>query len=191
MRIFLSLVVLSLIFFLTSCHDEYIPKPKGYFRIDLPEKSYQLYCESCPYCFEHLLDAKIIYAAKDSCWIDIYYPMFDAMIYLTHKSVENNLDKHLEETHQLAYKHTIKADAINEYLFPFPDKKVYAVLYEIKGDAASSVNFYITDSTDNFVRGALYFNVAPNKDSLMPVIDFITDDIAHLIETFKWKELKP
>lgn len=188
MRFFFLIMIPVTVILCISCKDEYIPKPKGYFRIDLPEKAYASYSDVCPFSFEYSVNSMIIYAKKDSCWVNLYYPQFDAMIYLTYKQVAGQLDKHIDDTHEMAYKHTIKADAINEFFFPYPDKKVYAILYEIKGDAASPVNFYLTDSTENFVRGALYFNVAPNKDSLKPVIDFVTEDIAHLIETFEWKK---
>ncbi|NOZ45910.1 MAG: gliding motility lipoprotein GldD, partial [Chlorobi bacterium] len=67
------------------------------------------------------------------------------------------------------------------------DDNVYGILYDIKGNAASSINFFVTDSTQHFLRGALYFNSKPNKDSLAPVVDFIRKDIVHLMETFKWK----
>ena len=67
------------------------------------------------------------------------------------------------------------------------EKSVYGVLYEIKGNAASSVQFYATDSTKHFLRGALYFNTVPNKDSLAPAIQFVEEDIIHLIETLSWK----
>ncbi len=177
-------IILLLIF---SCEQDYVPKPRVYFRIDLPEKEYQTYSSDYPFTFEYPVYSKVVDSKKDSCWVNIIYPDFNAIIYLTYKTINNNLPAYFEETRHFVYKHTIKADAINEYLLPYPEKSVYAILYEIKGNAASSVNFYATDSIDNFLRGALYFNVTPNKDSLAPVINYITDDIAHLIETLEWK----
>lgn len=180
-------IVVVLMLLLYSCEQEYTPKPREYFRIDLPEKKYEAYNSDYPFYFENPVYSRVIDYKKDSNWVNIVFPKFNAAIYLTYKKVKNNLDVYLEETHSFAYKHTIKADAINEYIMSYPENKVYGVVYEIKGNAASSVNFYATDSVSNFIRGALYFNVAPNKDSLAPVIEFLTEDIAHLIETLNWK----
>ncbi len=187
--VIINLLTVLIIFFV-SCEQEYTPKPREYFRIDLPEKKYQVFDKNYPYKFENPVYSKIIDSKKDSFWVNIVFPGFNAAIYLTYKKINNNLPAYLEETRKFAYKHTVKADAINEYLLVHPEHNVYGILYEIKGNAASSVNFYATDSSSNFLRGALYFNVAPNKDSLAPVIEFITDDIAHLIETLEWKNQK-
>jgi len=87
----------------------------------------------------------------------------------------------------LAYKHTLKADAITEKVFIKPEQNVYGTVYEISGNAASSLQFFLTDSTNHYLRGALYFNAEPNKDSLAPLIDFVREDIIVLIESFEWK----
>jgi len=184
-KIFYIIVSIGIIF--SACNQEYVPKPRKYFRIDLPEKKYEKYLSDYPFTFENPIYSKVIDYKKDSNWVNIVFPDFNAAIYLTYKRVNNNLGEYLEEAHTFAYKHTIKADAINENMLTFPAHNVYGILYEIKGNAASSVNFYATDSTANYLRGSLYFNVAPNKDSLAPVIKFITEDIAHLIETLEWK----
>ena len=185
-NLFLFYLVTAFILILYSC-EEYTPKPRGYFRIDLPEKKYKIYNESdCPYSFEYPEYAAIVYHNPDSCWIDLVVPKLHAVIYLTYKS-GNDIETFLEETRTLVYKHTIKADAINKYYFK-NEFNAYGLIYEIKGNAASSINFYITDSISNFIRGALYFNNKPNKDSLAPVVDFLSEDIAHLIETTKWKD---
>jgi gliding motility-associated lipoprotein GldD len=92
----------------------------------------------------------------------------------------------MEDSRTLAYKHSIKADAINERIFVNPQKKVYGTIYLIDGNAASPVQFYLTDSAQNFLRGALYIREVPNIDSLRPVIDFLTPDVIRLIETTKW-----
>ena len=93
----------------------------------------------------------------------------------------------MEDSRKLAYKHSIKADAIGERFFQNDEHHVYGILYEIKGNAASPLQFAITDSTRHFLRGALYFNSIPNKDSLAPVIDFIKEDMMQLMETVSWK----
>ncbi len=173
-----------------SCNHDYIPKPAGYFRIDFPEKKYQVYNQDCPYLFEY----PIYFTANKSdqtnaepCWLNLSYPAFKAKIHLSYKDVSGNINPLFEECRTLVYKHDIKADAINETVYSDSVNKVFGTLYEIKGNAASSIQFYVTDSVKHFVRGALYFEVKPNKDSLAPVIGFIEQDITHLIETLRWK----
>ncbi|MBI5219475.1 MAG: gliding motility lipoprotein GldD [Bacteroidia bacterium] len=184
------IVIAGFIFFLSGCSHEYTPKPMGYLRIDLPEKTYRVYDSEAPYKFEYPGYAKVIADKSfntEPYWINLDFPKFKGRIHISYKDVNNNIAKFLDDTRTLVYKHTIKADAINEKLYTNSEKKVYGILYDIKGNTASSVQFYLTDSTTHFLRGALYFNVEPNKDSLAPVVNFIHKDIEHLIETFEWK----
>ena len=183
------ILVLSFTFSLYSCTEDFTPKPSGYFRIDFPMKEYVEYDTTKPFTFEYPKYTNIT-NEKNDFWININYPNYKGRIYLTYAPIKNNLKKHLDDNYELVYKyHTMKADAINDTAIYLPKKKVYGVVYEIKGDAASSIQFYLTDSTSNFFRGALYFDVAPNKDSLAPVIGFIGTDIQHLINTFEWKNI--
>ena len=125
---------------------------------------------------------------SEKYWIDIDFPRFKGKIYLSYKEVNDNLFSYLEDSRNLAIKHIPKANAINELLFINEASRVYGLVYEIKGSgAASPYQFYVTDSTQHFVRGSLYFYVTPNNDSLAPVIDFIHEDIEHLINTFEWR----
>ena len=178
-------------FLLTSCSDNSsTPKPKGYFRIDLPKKNYSLYQTSeCPFQFD-IPDYAVVANYHDSiaqpCWKYIQYPRFNAEIFLSYKAVDHNVNTYLEDARTLAYKHTVKADAIDETVMETPNH-VYGMIYDIGGNAASSVQFYATDSTKNFIRGALYFNIAPQPDSLAPVIQFLRKDIVRLMASLKWK----
>ncbi len=119
--------------------------------------------------------------------MNIEFPQYKGKIYISYKPISHNIGALLEDSHTLAYKHSIKAEAINERLFIDEENRVYGVMYDITGDVASSVQFFVTDSVTHFVRGALYFNLQPNSDSLAPVIDFFREDIIHLIETIRWK----
>jgi len=180
---------LFLVFLLTSCRSDVTPKPYGYFRIDFPAKEYLVYHSQCNFSFEYPVYGDIVpYSGNISepCWINIEFPGYKGTIYLTYKPMKNNLATYVEDIRTLAYKHIIKADDIIENPFYFPDKKVFGMVYDIRGNTASSLNFFITDSSDNFLSGALYFNVTPNKDSLAPVISFFTEDVEHMIETFEW-----
>ena len=114
------------------------------------------------------------------------FPKFNAEVFISYKPVNNNLDKLVEDARTMVYKHTVKADAINESRFHTPHNGS-GVYYEIGGNAASSIQFFITDSTQHYLRGALYFNAQPNKDSLAPVVSFLKDDVVQLINTLHWK----
>lgn len=188
--IFIVLFGLSAILGTVSCNHNYSPKPRGYFRIDLPEKKYQVFKSACPYQFEFpeyatITDSKMSH--NEPCWKDIIFEHFNAKIHLSYKTVENNLPGLLEDSRTFVYKHTIKADAIDEKIYVNQENSVYGILYHIRGNVASTVQFFMTDSTDHFLRGALYFNTQPNKDSLAPVVDFLSQDITHLVETLQWK----
>jgi len=185
------LYFLTLIFILTfSCKQDYIPKPHGYFRIDFQEKTYRQFDSiALPYTFDIPGYSKIVPdrdRLAEPYWVNLKIPAHKAEVHISYKKVKNNLAKLMEDSRTLAYKHSIKADAINEQIFVNPQKKVYGTIYLIDGNAASPVQFYLTDSTQNFLRGALYIKEVPNIDSLRPVIDFLTPDIIRLIETTKW-----
>ncbi len=196
MRVEIRQVAILLISFIisgpgvTSCRETSVPKPRGYFRIDFPEKEYQVFDTDCPFVFAYPVYGTIGYDqyTTEPCWFNILFNEYKGELHISYKKVENNLNLLIEDSHKLAYKHTVKAEAINEKVWDNPDENVFGVVYEIKGNAASSLQFYLTDSVRNFVRGALYFSVEPEKDSLAPVIDFFSEDVIHLIESFRWKD---
>lgn len=184
------LVVLPVMLALCGCRDNYTPKPRSYYRIDFPEKEYAIYhSRECNYSFEVPVYARVSpFSGRnpEPCWINIEFPGYRGQIHITYKALENDLNTYVEDIRTLAYKHSIKADDIIEKPFSYPDRKVNGIIYDIKGNTASSMSFFATDSTRNFISGALYFNVIPNKDSLAPVIQFFSADVLHLIETLNW-----
>jgi len=183
----ISLLLLLLVF---ACQPSYTPKPKGFLRVNFPEREYVLFDSVCPYTFEYPSYGKIIPDTDyftEPCWINIQFPEFKGTIHISYKEVNQNLNDFIEDSRELTYKHTIKADAIKETVYTNPELDVHGILYDIKGNAASSIQFYLTDSNAHFLRGSLYFNVEPDKDSLAPVISFFREDIIHLVESFAWK----
>jgi len=179
---------------LVACDEDYQPKPRAYFRIQLPKKEYHHYKNPYfPYSFSIPTYAKIepVISAGNKYWINIYYPNFNAQLHISYKPIHHNLDTLLNDVHSMMNKHIPKANAINEQLYLNANKKVYGMTYEIQGsEAASPFQFYVTDSTTHFLRGALYFNFSPNNDSLKPVIEFLEADIREMIDSFKWEEIK-
>lgn len=186
-NIILTLSTLCLFF---SCTQTYTPKPRGYFRIDFPEKAYQKFDSTCPFTFEYPKYGRIerdMNQNAEPCWINVSFPKYKSKIHLSYKQIKGTSDQFVEDSHELAYKHVRKADAIDELLVDFPEKKVYGIIYDIRGNAASSIQFYLTDSIKHFLRGSLYFETQPNKDSLAPAIDFFKKDVEQLINTLNWK----
>jgi len=184
------LIALSVMFYTCSTNQNYTPHPKGYFRIALPEKKYAMYAgDDCPFRFE-LPAYAVVKNYHDSvaepCWKYIRFPQFNSEIFLSYKKVNGNIDVLIEDSRTLAYKHTVKAESIDETVLHKPGKG-YGIIYDIGGNAASSVQFFITDSTQNFIRGALYFNVEPQPDSLAPVIEFLRQDVERMMESVVWK----
>jgi gliding motility-associated lipoprotein GldD len=180
---------LVLIVFVISCGPTPTPKPRAFFRIDLPDKEYQLFNAGYPYSFEYPVYAEInkdLSPQAEPWWLNIDIPQFRAQIHLSYKQVNNNLAEYLDDTHKLLHTHIPKATGIREDMVINTEKQVYGVIYHIRGlGVASTCQFYVTDSTKHFLRGALYFNVIPNNDSLAPVID-LKADIDHLVSTLKW-----
>lgn len=188
------LILLLVLFILfSSCQETYQPKPRGYFRIKLPVQSYQsLNVKEFPYNFELSKYAKPVIPGPrpEKYWLNIYYPYFNAQIHLSYKKIDSNLDTLLNDVYSMMNKHIPKANAINEQMYVDNKNKVFGMAYAIKGsEAASPFQFYMTDSTNHFIRGALYFNFSPNNDSLKPVIQYLESDIQHLIETLKWSDM--
>lgn len=191
MRKYLTVFFALSFLLFVSCREKFVPKPRGYFRISFLKKSYhRLDSVGLPYSFDIPDYSKIVPdndRIVEPYWVNLEIPDHKAEVHISYKKVDNNLAELTEDSYKLAYKHTIKADAINEKIFTNPKKKVYGTIYEIEGNAASPLQFYLTDSTKNFLRGALYIREIPNIDSLRPVIDYLTPDVMRMIETTEWK----
>jgi gliding motility-associated lipoprotein GldD len=195
-------VILSIFvfLFLISCkkkstdNQDYNPKPKGYNRIDMPVVSYQKMVEDHPYQFEYSKYAKLLpdtFARAEPHWIYIDYPQFQANVQLTYKPVLGDLKRlqhMIDDAHKLVFKHNVKAYSIQEKIYTAPSGQK-ANIIDLEGEVPSQVQFYTTDSSKHFLRGALYFKIATKNDSLAPVIQFIRNDIIHLVNTLKWKDL--
>jgi len=191
----------TLLVFLSAsygCRDAVVPKPKGHFRIDLPQRQYLLFNDkpgminNMPFSFEYPSYGHMSFQVENRTepgWFNIEFPAYRAKIYLTYKDVNNDFEGLMEQTYKMNVKnHIAKADAINEQMFNNQENKVFGVLYDLKGNTASAVQFYVTDSVKHYLRGSLYFSAEPNADSLAPVINFFREDIIHLIENMKWKK---
>jgi gliding motility-associated lipoprotein GldD len=198
----------------TACNSSYTSKKKGYFKIDLPQKKYLLFNEpGIPYSFEYPAYASI---AKDSTyfeenpedkyWRNIVFTQFNAKIFLSYKKVGgsalykikmpngqykdslgiNKFDNMLVDAFNLTNKNDDVATSKKDSLFT-NGNNISGLLFKLGGNAATQRQFFMTDTTKHFLRGALYFYASPNADSVKPVVDFIQQDIDHLISTFTFK----
>lgn len=183
------LYAIVLLLTIASCEEEaydYYPKPRGYMRLDFPDRQYAIFSpDSCPYQFE--IPEYFRVDDKLECNKDIQMERFNATLFLTYLPIDTNLMMNIEYSRKLVYDHSIKADAIDEIPIRDRARKAYGLKYNIKGNAASPYQFYVTDSAQHFLRGALYFNVKPNYDSIRTSLEYITEDIDYLLETVQWK----
>ncbi|MBS1606394.1 MAG: hypothetical protein JST42_27300 [Bacteroidetes bacterium] len=198
--------------FLLSCNSDYTPKRRGYFRIDFPPHQYQVFDKpEYPYTFEYPVYANVVRDSsyfdtvpENPYWINVDFPRFNARIYISYKEIghtdrlapghgqptPNTFDKLRDDAYKMTFKHTVKASSIDDSIMVTPNG-VSGVFFHVGGNAATASQFYVTDSVRNFLRGALYFNTAPNEDSLSRVNRFLQADMFHLINTFRWKTPAP
>ena len=178
-------LITALSLLLVSCGEESTARPDGYMRIGLPTPAYVQAPEGLPYTFEMNQSAKWI--DKGNGWGDLYYPTLRSRIQLTYKNSQENLEAFVQEAQNMAMKHTVKASGMRQIQYNNPETEVYGLYYHMSGAAATTTQFYLTDSTSQFMRGVLYHFSAPNPDSLRPVTNYMRGEIEHLIESLEWK----
>ena len=169
----------------TSCKEETLPKPKAQLRLEYPAPTYEFIGTSCPYTFEKSNYAMV--KVNDKCWVNMDYHELNASVNMTYRPVNQNLKELLLEAEKLTFNHTIKAEGISSVPYANSDKKVYGTVFEVTGNAASPIQFHVTDSVRHFITGAVYFNVQPNYDSIKPAISYLQKDIIRMIESMEWK----
>ncbi|MEO5888732.1 MAG: hypothetical protein ABIQ31_00705 [Ferruginibacter sp.] len=208
------LLAITVIIFFAACNSSYVSKKRGYYNIELPERSYQQFNrEGFPYSFEYPAYARVV---KDSTyfdanpendyWINIDFPQFHGRIFLSYKIVggkapykikqpdgsykdssgTNVFDRMVNDAFTLTNKNNVVSNSINDSLI-HTSNGISGVFFKVGGNAATSKQFFLSDTVHNFIRGALYFDVTPNADSLKPVQDFLQADMDHMINTFRWK----
>jgi hypothetical protein len=197
-----------------SCNNPYTPKPKGYYKIELPKHAYQQFDKpGFPYSFEYPVYATVVRDTslfdekpENPYWINVDFPRFNGRIYISYNriggkanykiknskgeyvdsSAVNNFDQLVKGSYELTFKHSYKASSIDDSVFRTPNG-VEGIYFKIGGNTATSNQFLVTDSVKHFLRGALYFDATPNEDSLSTVNEFLKEDMKHLINTLKWR----
>jgi gliding motility-associated lipoprotein GldD len=180
---------------LLSCNSTFTPKRRGYFRIDFPPHQYQTFDRpGFPYSFDYPVYATVIRDSsffdsvpENPYWINIDFPRFAARIYISYKQIgPNSFDKLRDDAFKMTYKHTAKASSIDQTVIQTPNG-IGGIFFHVGGNAATAQQFYLTDTSRHFLRGALYFDTTPNEDSLSTVNHFLQQDLTHLINSFRWK----
>lgn len=184
------MLVISLLF--VACREHYTPKPRGYHRIDFPEKTYADFESGCPFEFQIPEYAEVEFKNNDEgepCWFDLVFPSFNARLHMSYVPIqdESHFGQLVEDARTFAYTHMVIASAIDERRVEVPDDQMYGVYYDIRGNVASTTQFFVSDRMDHYLRGALYFNEQPRSDSIRPVVEFLRDDLDHLLQTLQWK----
>jgi gliding motility-associated lipoprotein GldD len=188
-------IVPFFLFFVQSCNSNYTPRPRGYFKIQFPHHQYQSFDQpGFPYSFEYPVYATVIRDTtffedkpENPYWINIDFPRFNARIYMSYKEIgKNSFDKLKDDAYKMSYKHTYKATSIEDTVIKTP-LGVSGIFFTVGGNAATAKQFFVSDSVKHFLRGALYFDTAPNEDSLSIVNQFLQEDMKHLINTLRWK----
>ena len=169
---------------LISCGDDYTPKPRAFLKIDFPKKENIEIKVECPFVFEKPIYS-VLEKKQQECFYNLNFPNQNGVLHITYLPLNDNLLEHTEESRRLAYKHNVMADAIIEQVYINDEEKVYGMLYDYDGVTATSTQFYLTDSINHFFRGSLYFNTEIS-DSLLPVNNFLKQDVKHIIESFRW-----
>ena len=194
---FLMLVLIPLLFF--GCREEqvYLPKPRMFPRVNFPEKNVTPFqTDYCDFKFAKPNYTRVIQDTAyfdetpvHPCWFDLFYPDFDARIHFSYYPIDqnNSFDKLRKDAFTLSQKHNIVANYIDE----IPLKKnesVKGFIFDLEGEVASPVQFYLSDEKENFLRGSLYFNTQARPDSLAPIVAFIKEDILKFVDSFEWKD---
>lgn len=177
---------IALLSFFTACNNDTTPKPKAFLALDYPTQQYKTYTSDK---YNFTFDKNSLANVKEvkSSALEIHYPEMKATIFVNYKPIENNLDVLLKDAQKLTYEHFVKADEIVEQPFINKDHNVYGMFYNVQGNAATNVQFYVTDSINNFVVASLYFYAQPNFDSILPATSYIQTDMRRILESMKWK----
>ena len=193
MKSFLQIIIIPLAFaFLFQSCESYIPYPRkmGFPRIDFPkEQTYSSFSnETCPFNFEYPVAGNITRDKNDSCWVDINYPLYDCKWHMSYRNIETSgksRSEHFEEFRRLIYKHSKKASQIKESQISFPAGR--GVMFEVYGNVGTPAQVFFYDSTEtDIMMMSFYFQTAMKNDSLQPVINYMKEEMSHMLETFEW-----
>ncbi len=187
-------ILLLLVSVLVSCNeDNLVPKPPTYLRINLPDHSYHLEQSPCSASF-YLADIFTLKAPgnlqEGQCAQEIDLGPLNGTLFMFYRSFEgiDSLAKLINISNDRVDEHKIKADKIDFEQIIDPDNHLFGTFFTLKGNVATNFQFYLTDSTHNFIRGEVLMNSRPNYDSLRPSLDYLKIDLLSMVKSLKWKK---
>ena len=179
----MRIIFLSLIVF--SCNNNVnLPKQKAYFAPEFEIPTYKKISLDCNYSFNINSQASI--NNIKNCNYEIYYKNLNAKIFINQIVLSNSIEKLLNTFNQKINENSRLSDQIIQSNYVNIDKKIYSKLYSFVGNSPSNIQFYVTNQTDKFLTGSLFFETEPNYDSLFPYIDYIRNDIKKMVDSFRW-----
>lgn len=175
-----------------SCSSHSVPRPEGFYRIELPEINYIKSNGLCGPEFEipvYSVVENVKSSKNDVCWYNIRFPSFNARLHCTDVVLEDNLGVLIQDAQELVFSHDHKANGISRtrVINEQTDGGARGVLYHLEGPVATPIQFFVTDSTEHFLRGSLYFDNTPNPDSTAPILARLLSDVEHFMRTVSWK----
>ncbi len=182
-------LILPLFMIVTFCdgNKTFIPKPPTYLKIEFPEREYRTYEDPCSYSFE-MPNYFDVHPINNSCNRDIHFEQLNGTIHLSYIQMDTSLSAYVNYALDKIDEHKVKATAIYDSVFINKETKVFGTFFELQGNVASPFQFYLTDSTNIFMNGIIYFNSRPNYDSIKPVLNFVKEDLYRLISTTQWSK---
>lgn len=181
-------ILTLLLIFCLSCSEVHVPKPKAFLNLEFPEARYQKKQTTFPFSFDVNTNATVNLVSSHNRYqgLNLVYPQMNATVFVSYNTVNNNITTLLLDAQEMTKKHMLMAEEISEQPYQNHQKRVFGMLFDVKGNAASPTQFYLTDSTHHFLSASLYFNTKPNYDSIMPAVSYIRKDIVQLIESIEW-----
>ena len=180
------LIPICFLIIIISCkQDSTVPRPKAFVSIQFDDKQYYKpkFPKNYPFSFEV---PKYSELERIDNHLNLNFKKYKAKLHISYFSLETDLKRHTENSRRLAFKHSSKANSISEIIYQNDERNVYGVKFDFDGSTATSTQFFLTDSSNHFFRGALYFNTQ-KSDSLAIIEEYLKVDVTRIIETFCWK----
>lgn len=173
-----------------------IPKPRAFPRVLFPVRNYvDFRHEECPLTFKYpdymsVVKRENFFEEKPAhpCWFDLEASAFGAKLHCSYYAVESgkSFEALVTDAFKIADRINQRANFMDEIRVANP-QGVSGLLMEFSGTAASPLHFYLTDSTEHFLKASLYFQSKVIQDSLAPVTDFLKEDLAVMINSMRFE----
>ena len=191
MRFFNIICSLYFLFTFFACeNNSSLPKQDAYLRIEFNEPNYLIHKSQ---------NSKInfLYNASSSSIESISARTINLDYNKLGMSLDLSFDKLNDETELINYlrdfnllldAHTKRSNGFLIKEFENRNYSTYGKLYEFRGGVASPIQFFLTDSINNFIHGSLNMTVKSKYDSIYPSVQYIKNDILVFFESINLKK---